>query len=141
MRVVLDSNVVISALLSPRGAPARVLGHWEVGTYDLVSSPPLLEELERALNYPKILKYLQKTGANPAVLVERFRKLALMVAPAEDLNIIQEDPSDNQVLAAAAAGGASLIISGDQHLLAVKDFRGIQILPQAGFLILLESRE
>lgn len=141
MRVVLDSNVIISALLSPRGAPARVLAHWEAGTYDLVSSPALMEELERTLNYPKILKYLQKADVDPAVFAARFRKLALMVDPDEDLNIIREDPADNQVLAAAAVGGASLIISGDQHLLTVKDFRGIQILPPAGFLILLENME
>jgi putative PIN family toxin of toxin-antitoxin system len=141
MRVVLDSNVITSALLSTGGAPARVLEHWEAGTFDLVSSPALMEELERALNYPKILKYLQKAEVDPAAFAARFRKLALILDPDEDLNIIQEDPADNQVLAAAAVGGASLIISGDQHLLTVKDFRGIQILPPAGFLILLENME
>ncbi|MCA1705276.1 MAG: PIN domain-containing protein, partial [Actinobacteria bacterium] len=52
MRAVLDPNVIISAVLSPGGAPARVMTAWLEGRYELVVSPLLLEELERALSYP-----------------------------------------------------------------------------------------
>jgi predicted nucleic acid-binding protein len=54
MRAVLDVNVVISGVLSPAGPPARVLRAWIEGAFELVASPALVEELDRALAYPKV---------------------------------------------------------------------------------------
>ena len=63
MRAVLDVNVIVSGLLSPSGAPARVLAAWLEGGYDLVVSPLLLEELERGLAYAKLRKRVSEEEA------------------------------------------------------------------------------
>ena len=54
MRVVLDANFLISAVISPRGTPAQILRLWEGEEFELVISPPILAELERAIHYPRI---------------------------------------------------------------------------------------
>ena len=77
MRVVLDVNVVISALLSPSGAPAQVLRAWLLGAYDLVVSPRLLGELERALAYPKLRRRIGQADAEELVALLRVGAVVL----------------------------------------------------------------
>lgn len=62
MRAVLDPNVLVSAVLSPRGAPADVLRAWHDGRFELVVSPHLLDGLERVLAYPKLRPSLPRSG-------------------------------------------------------------------------------
>ena len=69
MRAVLDPNVIIAGLLSPSGGPAHVLQAWELGEFELVVSPALLEELARAITYPKLRGRITETDAE-AVLRE-----------------------------------------------------------------------
>ena len=64
MRAVLDPNVLISAVLSPRGTPAQVLSAWRYGEFELVLSPLLLDELTRALGYPKLAKRITEDDAH-----------------------------------------------------------------------------
>lgn len=115
MQAVLDVNVLISALLSPDGAPAQILRHWQQGTFELVVSPLLLAELERALGYPKLRRRIDPDEA--AAFVEWLRRAAT-VAPDPDspLPVRSSDPGDDYLIALAAAEGA-LVASGDDHLL------------------------
>jgi predicted nucleic acid-binding protein len=64
---------------------------------------------------------------------------AMRVDPAQDLNVVQADPADNRYLECAVEGGASYIVAGDKHLLDLKEYEGIVILPPAGFLWLHDS--
>ncbi|MGI8729211.1 MAG: putative toxin-antitoxin system toxin component, PIN family [Solirubrobacteraceae bacterium] len=115
MRAVLDPNVVISALLSPRGAPAQVLRAFEDGAFELVVSELLLEELGRALAYPKLSSRIPHHDALDAV--SWLRRSALVVddepPPA---NLASSDPGDDYLLGIAAAQRC-LLVSGDHHLL------------------------
>ncbi len=137
MRVVLDANVLVSALISPRGAPGAILDAWERDRFDLVVSPATLDELGRVLRYPKI----QKTYNLPADQLERFLRLiigqAVMVEPPQELAVIKADPSDNRYLECAKEGDAVYIVTGDKHLLDLGEFEGTFILPPPAFLAVL----
>ena len=138
MRVVLDANVLVSALISAKGAPAQILLHWQEGKLDLVASAPILGELERVLHYPR----LQERYDLPEELIQRFLQLlaqqAILVEREEALSVIERDPSDNRYLECAVAGEAEYIVSGDGHLLDLKEYRGIQIFNPREFLALLK---
>lgn len=141
MRVVLDANVLVSALISDRGSPGKILKKWEQERFDVVLSPPILQELERVIHYPRI----QEQYSLPEEAIQKFLgwlgDLVIIVNPTVELSVIQEDLSDNRYLECAKAGGASFIVSGDKHLLELEEFEGIVILPPSGFLALLELEE
>lgn len=138
MRVVLDVNVLISAVISPQGSPAKILDLWKQDRFDLVTSALILEELARVIHYPKI----QERYNLPEEHVEQFLQLiasgAITVRPSSELSVIKEDPSDNRYLECAAAAGAAYIVTGDTHLLKLKEYKGVVTLTPAEFLALLE---
>jgi putative PIN family toxin of toxin-antitoxin system len=119
VRAVLDANVFVSALLSKRGAPARLVSLWSKGELELVVSPALLRELEDIFARPRL-----RARIDPGE-VERF--MALLAADAEMVPdpeapppLRSSGPEDDYLLALAACGQVPLI-SGDQHLLALRD--------------------
>jgi putative PIN family toxin of toxin-antitoxin system len=119
VRAILDPNVIISALLSRGGTPARVLRAWLEGRFDLIVSPLLLEELERALAYPKLAERI--SGEESAALIDWLRREAILVDdPAEPPTTRSEDPGDDYLLALAEAERA-VLVSGDRHLLALTE--------------------
>lgn len=119
MRVVLDVNVLVSALLAPDGAPARVLVAWLNGAFELIVSPRLLDELQRVLAYPKISRRIPADDA--AVLLRWVADQAVAVPdPDEDPPIRSIDPDDDYLIALAASADA-LLVSGDAHLIALID--------------------
>ncbi len=135
MRAVVDPNVIISGLLSPTGAPARVLTAWLEGGYELVVSPLLLEELERALSYPKLRKRV--TDSETRELLDLLRREAdLREDPAGPPPVHSPDPGDDYLITLAAAT-QSVIVSGDHHLLDLRD--ELPVYTSAGFLSLIEQ--
>ena len=118
MRAVLDVNVLISALLSRRGAPAQLLMRWLVGEFELVVSEALLSELQRALTYPKIVPHVAASEAEH--FIGALRRTAEVVADAEDPALRSVDPGDDYLLALAAHSSA-ILVSGDRHLLELSD--------------------
>lgn len=119
MRVVLDVNVLISALLSPDGAPARVLAAWAEGAFELVVSPRLLDELERVLAYPKISRRIRPDDA--AQFVRLIAEQAVALPDAEGGVPLQSpDPGDDYLIALAATADA-MLVSGDAHLTSLID--------------------
>ncbi len=119
MRVVLDPNVLVSAALSPAGAPAQLIRRWLAGDFELVVSPALLGELERVLAYPKIAGRV--SGEDAAALVELLEAEAQTAPdPTDQPSIALEDPGDEYLVALAIAQGAALV-SGDKHLTALSD--------------------
>jgi putative PIN family toxin of toxin-antitoxin system len=114
VRAVLDANVLISAILSPRGAPARLLRAWQAGKFDLVISPELLSEVRRVLAYPKLERLVPAADADAFVAwLGRWGLLA--VDPESEPPVHAVDPNDDCLLALAAAERA-MLVSGDVHL-------------------------
>ena len=136
MRVVLDPNVIISALLSPSGAPARLLHVWVHGRFELIVSPLLLAELERALAYPKLRKRIARKEAQ-RVITWLKDSATLAKDPNEPPPVRSPDPGDDYLIALAASEHAALV-SGDEHLLGLAD--DFPIFSPARFLRLLDSR-
>ena len=140
MVIVLDTNVIISALLSPAGPSANIINHWEANEFEVVVSRQLIIELEKVIKYPKITKYFKISPELIAAFIRSYMKVATIVEPMDNLDVITEDPADNIVLECAVSGNANFIVTGDKHLLNIKAYHGIVILPPAGFVRLLEMK-
>jgi putative PIN family toxin of toxin-antitoxin system len=119
VRAVLDANVLVSALLSRAGAPARLVERWFAGEFELVVCRTLLDEVERTLAQPKIRKRV--TSEDGASFVRLLEQLAEVVAdPESPPPVHSADPGDDYLLALAARERAQLV-SGDAHVLALED--------------------
>jgi uncharacterized protein len=129
LRVVLDTNVLISALIFPGGTPELVYRLAIEERIQLISSRPLLAELGSVLE--------SKFGWVPASVeqaVAQLTRIATLVEPTTTIVEITADAADNRVLEAATAGVAAVIVSGDRHLLALETWRGVPIQTPADFL-------
>lgn len=118
MRAVLDPNILVSALLSGRGAPAELFRRWLAGDFELVVSPGLLEELQRALAYPKLRARIPADDA--AELTELLRGAARHAEDPPERPQRSSDPGDDYLLALAESERA-VLVSGDRHLLELAD--------------------
>ncbi len=117
MRAVLDVNVVVSALISPAGSPAQLIRAWAAGEFELVVSPALLEELRRALGYPKVARLVPPDDAEAFVAwFSRSATLARDATTPPPVNAM--DPNDDYLIALAAEQSA-VLVTGDRHLIAV----------------------
>lgn len=137
MRAVLDVNILISSLISPRGAPAAIVRAWLNGHFDLVTSPLLIEELQRALSYPKLRSRIDAEEASGFVELLR-RESRQATDPEAPLPVRSADPGDDYLIALAAAEQA-LLVSGDRHLLDLARGSSVPIRSAAEFLVLLDS--
>lgn len=127
MRIVIDTNLLVSALIS-RGTPSELLDVARAGGFELCTSEVLLVELLDVLQRAHLAPRLQRAGLQAAVVVEELREMALVVAPQDVPKVIASDPDDDHVLAAAIAAGADLIASGDRRdLLPLASYEGIPI--------------
>ena len=141
MIVVLDTNVIISSVLSTQGHPAEIIQRWERGELNIATSPPLLAEIERVLNYEHVRRYFKQPDEKVNSFVERLRKSRVSVDPDFILNVVEADHDDDRVLECAVAANADYIVSGDKHLLDLGEYEGIQILAPAGFIAVLNLEE
>ena len=134
MRVILDSNVWISALLFG-GLPRQILVLASNSKIQICSSETLLEELEEVLSYRKLQKRIARLGTTSDELLTTVRQL-IQVCPIADIEPIPElrDPDDLIVLATAVAAQAIAIVSGDNDLLVLQSYSGILIMNVADFL-------
>lgn len=138
MRVVLDANVLISAVISPRGTPAQVVRLWEGEEFEVVISAPILEELERVIHYPRIREKYNLADEYVEQFLQSIGSGATIVEPLAKLSVIEKDPSDDRYLECAVASGASYIVTGDDHLLDLEEYGGVAILNPAEFLALVK---
>lgn len=134
MRIVCDTNVIISALLWA-GTPARIWDRVESGADRLLISRPMLDELTRVLGYPKIARALARRSLRPRDVVGAVVGTAELVWPRRLTSpVVREDPDDDHVLACAVAAGAEFVITGDAHLLALGRWQGIRIMTPGNYL-------
>ena len=121
MKVVLDTNVLISGLMLPKSVPGSIVNGWKSGQFELSFSEEMLAEVGRVLDYPKIRKRL---GWDMA-LIERF--LLLLRYKAEIVMIdgmdatVPRDANDNMVLATLIRSEADYLVSGDRDLLELQE--------------------
>jgi uncharacterized protein len=131
MRVVLDTNVLLSALISLHGPPDAIYRAWRAARFEIVSSMAQLDELRRASRYPKFKAVLQPHRVG-AMVNNLQRAVVLERLPAD---IDADDPFDAFLLAMAAAGEADYLVTGDHRagLLQRGNFGRTRILTPAAF--------
>lgn len=141
MIVVLDTNVIVSSTLSSKGNPAEIIRRWEAGEFDVATSPALIRELKEALGYEQVRKYTRATENEINSLLDRLQTIAVVFNPQITVNVIEKDPDDNRVLECAVSAGAQFIVSGNKHLLDLKEFKETVILSPASFIAVLRLEE
>ena len=130
LKVVIDTNVVISALLFG-GVPGKLIAFWQQGIIKPTASKEIIDEYLRVLTYPKFK--LSEEEINYLLyqeIIPYFDVIDVHPGP----RIINEDPEVDKFIRCAAAG-AKYLISGDRHLLALKEYQKIQILSPSEFII------
>lgn len=136
MRVVLDANIYVSALISTNGNPGRIISKWLDDEFELLVSTAILTEVLRVTEYERIQRKYGRVKENRLAFVQLLTAQGIMIEPTEVLAVVQNDESDNRYVECAVAGGADYIVTGDVHLLALGEYRGIIILTPAAFLAL-----
>lgn len=130
MRIVLDTNVLISALAFPGSKPDQILSRIRRGQIDLYVSPFILSELDRVL-----LEKFRFTRQEVDALVRAIRTMAHLVTPAERITVITAKDDDNRILECACAAQAEFLVTGDkEHLLPLESYSDIAIVTPAQFL-------
>lgn len=138
MRVVLNTNVIISGLFW-KGIPGEVLEKC-LKEHTLCFTEETLSEIEVTLSYPKFIPHLQKLTFPIENFLTRLTEKALIISkPVQKISVIEEHPPDNKFLACAISCQASFIVSGDEHLLKLKEFQGIPIVTPRKFLKIIKS--
>lgn len=140
MIVVLDTNILVSSLLSAQGAPAQIVRRWEADDFSVVTSSVLISEFRRVLDYPRVRRYLKQSPEEIEIFLKRLSFVAVVVEPEITLNVIDEDPADNRVLECAVVGNAAYIVSGNFHLLNLKEYQQIMVLNPKDFLAMLDAQ-
>jgi len=136
LRIVLDSNVIISAFLFG-GQPARIVEHVLDGSIQCFVSLPILDEIRDVLHRPKF----GLSSEQALAFIEELHRLCLAVTPTTRIRTIRADHDDNRVLECALAAEADEIVSGDSHLLELGQWQGIRILPPADFIREFEDQQ
>ena len=132
MRVVIDTNILISALLAATSLPAQLVVLWRVGRFDLLTTAEQLDELMRVTRYPKVRERLAPAIAGR--LVNDLRALAITL---DKLPVVEvsADRDDNYLLSLSAAGAADFLVTGDKRdLLGIAVYAGTKITTVRDFL-------
>ncbi|MBI2885848.1 MAG: putative toxin-antitoxin system toxin component, PIN family [Chloroflexi bacterium] len=136
-RVVVDTNVWVSALLNPEGYPARVLAALEASKFVLIASEPLFTELSEVLARPRIARKYHVTRATARALISRLRRRATVVPVTGALRLCR-DPDDDMVLETAASGRANTLVTRDDDLKGDSDL--VPLLESAGIEVFTVRR-
>lgn len=140
IRAVLDTSVLVSSVLVPAGVPAQVVAAWRANRFVLVTSRAILAEVRHTLDYPRIRRKYAFTDSE----VNRFLALLEMesVAAKWGPDVSEagiRDPDGEMILSCALAGSASFLVSSDQDLLVVGEYRGVRIVTPRQFLVRLDD--
>jgi putative PIN family toxin of toxin-antitoxin system len=136
VRVVLDTNVLLAALISPAGAPARVYEAWKLGRFELLTSADQLDELNAVTRYSTIRPLI--TASEAGRMVNQIRALARVVEYSRPPRV-SPDPADDFLFAIAASGQADYLVTGDRGgVLAVRKHGRTRVVTVVAFAALLD---
>ena len=137
MRLVIDTNVLLSAVMSSVSGSAQIFALWRSRKFDLLTAAEQIEEIALVTRYPKIRARLAPAVAGR--LVNRLRDVAIVVQNLPKVDVAS-DPSDNYLLALAEAGQADFLVTGDKALLGLKRYKSTRIVAPSALLELLKNQ-
>ena len=140
MRAVIDTNILVRALLKPEGSVGPVVGFLREGRYVFLYSEATLNELIDVLSRPRMVNKYGLTAAEVDSLCALVIRRGELVAPDRTITTCR-DPKDNKFLEVAVAGRADVIVTGDEDLEVLDPFEGIPLIQPAKFLHLLRHSE
>lgn len=127
MLIVLDTNILVSALMKHGGPPEQLLNLWEDKRFELITSEFQHDELSRVLSYERVRRYVSEEQV--ARLNQLLADFAVMAEPTPDVSL-SDDSDDNIIIGTAIGGFADMLVSGDKkHLLPLGNAHGIPIVP------------
>jgi hypothetical protein len=137
IRAVLDAKVYVSAAVRSAGPPGQIIERFlRAGDFEIVMSQAIVEEVFRALNYPKVRKCI-RPGLDPELWFEDIVVLSHLVAGEREFAGASKDPDDDKYIVAAIEGRAGCVVAGDSDLLDLKEYDDIRIASPRLFLDLL----
>ncbi|MDP3014590.1 MAG: putative toxin-antitoxin system toxin component, PIN family [Candidatus Subteraquimicrobiales bacterium] len=139
LKAVLDTNVIVSGTISSSGAPYEVLEAWRYREFTLIASEKIIEEVERVFEYPRIKNDYNLDSKLINKILVCLKKYSVITSGKLELDVIKDDPTDNMFLSCAEEDGADFIVSGDEHLLNLRIYKGIQIITPQQFLKVLKE--
>lgn len=140
IQIVLDTNVIISAIVNPAGSPGKILEQVFDQEVSLCLSPPMIAEIRRVLRYPKIVNLIKQKGRTVELeedQIDKIVEIARVTMGQVTIKPIATDPDDDMFLECAIEANADYIISGDKHLKDLGNFQGVPILTPRAFLDML----
>jgi putative PIN family toxin of toxin-antitoxin system len=126
MKITVDTNILISAAFW-LGNPHRIIKKVEEGELELTLSAEILEEFEEIMGQDKFQLKLENINATVSDVVSKLVEMSEVVGISGRVKAVKADPDDDKVLECAVNGKADFIVSGDRHLLEMKEYRGIRI--------------
>ena len=132
--VVFDTNILLSALLSPNGKPFRCLALAKIGQIESVTCQEILDEFAE-----KLLLKFQFSEDMTQLAVDEVKSFSRLVSITGNLKAVPDDPDDDMVIDCAVIGKATHIVTGDKHLLALSNYQQILIMKATHFLNLLSE--
>ncbi len=134
IRAVVDTNVLVSGLVSEGGPPSKVIDAWLEGQYTLVTSAYMVEELIHVLSYPRIRDRLRLDKDELEAILIALLAQAKVTPGQLCLAGVTRDPKDDAVVACAVEGEADGMVSGDQDLLVLGTYKGIEVITPRQFI-------
>jgi uncharacterized protein len=140
LRVVLDTNVIVSSVISKKGPPFLIIQAWKETRFVMVISVDIVKEVQRVLFEPRMVGTFHLTENRITRFIDTLYKDTILVAGKSDSSgAVPKDPSDEMFISAAIDAKAHFIVSGDKHLLNIGSFKKIPIVSPRQFLDLLEQ--
>jgi uncharacterized protein len=134
----LDTNQLVSSLLSTHGPHAQLIDAWRQGAFILSMAPGQAEEVAEVLSRPKITRKYRILPADRQALLELLRSEAILLPPAQVPGICG-DPDDDSLLGCAASGGIEYLVTGDDDLLSLGQYERVAIVDARHFLAVLAA--
>ncbi len=138
LKVLLDTNQLVSSLLSTRGPQRRLIDTWRRRAFALFMTLGQLEEVAEVLDRPKIARKYPLSRPDRQAFLELLRSEAIVLADERAPGVCR-DPDDDYLLGCAAAGGVDYLVTGDADLLSVGRYRGVSIVDARQFLGLVSA--
>lgn len=136
MKVVLDTNIIISAVILPHGTPAKIIKAWQERKFQLLISKEIFKEIACVLARPRLKKY-NITLLRRKEILKVLYKYSVMTDGKLKVKV-SEDPNDDMFIVCAMEGNADYIVSGDADLLKIKSHDNIDIITADAFMKILE---